>query len=133
MNFINLELTLTLAYMFYILLIITHILIIYKKIPHTLVNGGRSTSYENQASISKTSIIISIIGLVFLSLSLFGDQVYKNIIYSVVAFVLSAYWLLGFVMQLLGTKFEKYVMSFLVIVGFLSHLMLGLLRFVEAS
>lgn len=129
----NLETTLILGYLFYILVILVHILILKKIIPFHLVNGGRSETYEKQSSISKNSIFISCIGILFLSILLIKPSYQKTLSYSIIAFVLTAYWMLGFVMQLLGTKFERYLMSLLVLLGVLSHLSLALLRYSEAS
>jgi hypothetical protein len=129
MTIFNLQTTLILGYIFYLLVIIVHILIIRKVIPYHLVNGGRSKSYTEQASISKMSIVISFLGILFLSISLIKPSISLTLIYSIIGFLLTLYWILGFVMQLLGTKFERYLMSIIVLLGILSHLSLALLYF----
>jgi hypothetical protein len=129
MPIFNLDTTLILGYIFYLLVIIVHILIIRKIIPYHLVNGGRSKSYTEQASISKMSIVISFLGILFLSISLIKPSISQTLIYSIIGFLLTLYWILGFVMQLLGTKFERYLMSIIVLLGILSHLSLALLYF----
>lgn len=131
LDFINLDLAMIFGYLFYGLVVITHVFIITKIIPYTYVNGGRSTSYQAQVSLSKASIIIAAFGILFFSLNHFFPLLHQSLIYALIAFILTAYWLFGFVLQWLGTPFEKFIMSWIALLGVVSHLMLGLLRFIK--
>ncbi len=114
----------SLGFIFYISFILIHLLIINKKIPYTDVNGGRSTSYEVQRKTSVSSVvIISIFFLLFVIFSVNSSLIYT--VFGLIYFgVLSLYWLLGLVLQLLGTKFEKRYLSVVVAIGLFSHVML---------
>jgi hypothetical protein len=127
----SLQTTMALAYTFYAFVILLHFLIIFGVVPHTLVSGGRISSFDKQVKISKSSILISFIGLLFVSLGLLSPSIRKSLFYTILAFLLSGFWFLSLIMQLLGTNFERYLMSLLVLIGVLSHLSLALLRFGE--
>jgi len=129
----SLQITMALAYTFYALVILLHVLIILGVVPHTLVSGGRITSFEDQVKVSTSSIFISIIGLIFVSLGLLSPNIRKTLIYAILAFVLTAFWTLSFFLQIFGTNFERYGMSILVLLGILSHLSLALIRFGETN
>jgi hypothetical protein len=130
---LSLEFSLILAILFYILVVLVHVLIIKKVIPHTLISGGRIASFEKQAKISRSSIFIALLGLFFVLLGYLSPSIRKTLIYSILAFILSAFWIFSLVMQLLGTKFERYVMSMVVLLGVLSHVSLALLSYGEWS
>jgi hypothetical protein len=129
----SLQTTIALAYTFYALVLLLHVLIILGVIPHTLVSGGRITSFEDQVKVSTSSIFISIIGLIFVSLGLLSPNIRKTLVYSILAFVLTAFWTLSLFLQIFGTNFERYGLSILVLLGILSHLSLALIRFGEMN
>lgn len=112
--------------LFYILSILVHVLVIKQKISYTLVNGGRSTSYEAQAKTSVASIAVLALGIVILLLVYFNPQITLTLFGVILMGLLTLYWTLGFVMQLLGTRFEKRVMSIVLLLGIFSHLMIML-------
>jgi|GEM_PF-1537823 len=130
---LSLEFSLILAVLFYIVVICLHILILKKVIPHTFISGGRITSFEEQAKISTSSIGIALLGFSFVLLGYLSPNIRQTLIYAILAFILSGFWTLSLVMQLLGTKFERYVMSIIVLLGVLSHLSLSLLSYGEMS
>ncbi len=106
---------------FYVAAIITHVLILLKVIPYTLVNGGRSVSFEAQAKLSKANIMIAIIGTLFMGLIVFNTGLTRHWLGLIIFGVISLFWILGFVMQLLGTRLEKIVMSVIVLFGIFIH------------
>lgn len=112
--------------LFYILSILVHVLVIKQKISYTLVNGGRSTSYEAQAKTSVASFAVLALGIVILLLVYFNPQITLTLFGVILMGLLTLYWTLGFVMQLLGTRFEKRVMSIVLLLGIFSHLMIML-------
>lgn len=118
-----LSIGLILGVLFYVLLLITHVLILIRKIPYQLVNGGRNKSYEQQKKISILSIIIAILGLMFLSFYWVLPTVVHHSIYLILLSIMTLYWLLGVILQFMGTHFEKYAMSIIAIIGFSGHLL----------
>lgn len=123
---LSLQLTIILGYLFYALVILIHILIIGKVIPYELVNGGRSASYEAQKKLSIISALIGVVGLGFIAYSQLFSEMITHWVYFIFVVFLTLFWLLGFVMQLLGTRFEKMVMSFVNVLGVVVHLSLAL-------
>lgn len=109
--------------LFYSLTILIHILIIAKFIPYSWVNGGMSQSYEVQALQSIVSILIVIAIFIYVWIIYAPSKKIKNwqkrILYGI-----TALWGLGLVQQLFGTPFERYVMSIVVVIGFISHILL---------
>mgnify|MGYP001545650864 CR=1 FL=1 len=126
-----LQLSAPLAIVFYAGAILIHILTIRKIIPYDLVNGGRSKSYEYQKKQSASSIVILFVALLFVLFSVIYPEFKKSIIYVILAFTLTAMWFLGTILQFMGTAFERLYLSWLNIAGFISHLGLALLHFVE--
>ena len=118
-----------LAFLFYIGGIGIHILTIRKIIPYTLINGGRSESYDAQAKQSYISIVVLMIGLIYVFCGLLFPSFKRSVFFMVISFILALLWLLGTVMQLLGTKFERYFVSWLNIIAVLSHIELTLIYF----
>lgn len=129
--FLSLDLSFSLAIVFYVCAILIHFLVIRKKIPFQFVNGGRSTSYEAQARQSKASVIILCIGLVYIILGITLPTLRKTILYMILSLLLGLLWLFGTVMQLLGTKFERYYLSWLNLIGTVAHINLALIYFVD--
>lgn len=104
---------------FYALGIGVHILVITKLIPYTWVNGGRSASYQAQAGQSIVSIVL-LGGLYLLVRKIITASFHKKW-HGLVLYVLASLWGLGYVMQLLGSQFERFFMSFVLICGFITH------------
>ena len=127
MEWFSLQTALLLGYLFYGLTIGIHILVITKSIPYTAVNGGRSVSYDAQKRLSFISTMIAVIGILFLAVNHLVPTLHETSLYGIIALVLAAYWLLGYVLQLLGTTIERWVISWILILGIVSHLILGLL------
>lgn len=113
----------TLSLIFYAGLILTHILILFYKIPYTLVNGGRNQSFIQQQKLSVFSIVIAIIGSGFISFYWILPDIINHSVYIVILGLLTMYWFLGVFLQFLGTWFEKYFMSLLALLGFIGHLL----------
>ena len=111
---------------FYSLTISIHVLIISGIIPFTWVNGGRSDSFATQLPISIINIIISIIGGVF-TLLVGGNTLYKyKRGITVMCWFFVVLWSFGFIQQLLGTPFEKMVMSLLLLLGVISNMRMAI-------
>lgn len=108
---------------YYILSIFLHLLIIGKVISYNDVNGGRSSSYEAQRKTSIFSIVILLTGIMYLISNLLFSDFSDSILNHIIIGILSFYWLIGFFMQLMGTKFERYYLSWLVIIGVISHIL----------
>ena len=106
---------------FYSLTILIHVLIISGIIPFTWVNGGRSESFAAHLPISISNIIIAIIGGVF-TLIVYGNIVskYKRGI-TIICWFFVVIWSVGFIQQLLGTPFEKMVVSLILLLGVISN------------
>ncbi|MEG0855342.1 MAG: hypothetical protein RSG52_02565 [Terrisporobacter sp.] len=102
------------------LVIISHGLIILKIIPYNWINGGRSESYEAQKKQSILGMLVLFITIPFLliasniviiDLGSMADKIINIILWiSVILLTIST------IMQLLGTRFERYVMSITVFV-----------------
>lgn len=111
---------------FYSLTILIHVLIISGIIPFTWVNGGRSDSFASQLPISITSIIISIIGG-FFTLIIEENMLYKyKRGITTICWLGAVLWSFGFILQLLGTPFEKIVCSLVLLLGVISHLRMAI-------
>ncbi|MGI2329323.1 hypothetical protein [Planococcus sp. YIM B11945] len=111
---------------FYALTILIQVLIMTGMIPLTWVNGGRSESLETQLPLSIVNILISIIGVAFTIMvgrNMFRR--YKSGI-TIVAWIFVALWSFGFIQQLLGTPFEKMVMSLLLLLGVISSIRMAI-------
>ena len=111
---------------FYSLTILIHFLIISKSIPFTWVNGGRSESFAEQLPISIINTVISIIGVVFtLIVGRIKQYKYKPGI-TVICWFFVVLWSFGFVQQLFGTPFEKFVCSLVLLIGVISNLRMAI-------
>jgi hypothetical protein len=120
-----------LAFLFYIGAILIHVFVITKVIPFNLINGGRSKSYEVQAKQSIMSIVILGLGIIYVLIGLIIPEFRRSIFFMILSLVLALFWLLGTIMQLLGTKFERYYISWINALGVLSHIQLALIYFSE--
>lgn len=102
-----------------LLTVILHLLVIYQIMPYTWINGGRSASYEIARQTSITSIWVLLIDMI---ITLIAGKLIPLKLNKFFAVILAVYlWLqvpytfFGFVLQLLGTIFEKCCMSLVVI------------------
>lgn len=129
MAWMTLNLALIVGFSFYALTILIHTLVIYQVIDYTQVNGGRSTSYKMQKKTSVASIMIALVGAIYLALNFIFPTLHETLLYGIFAWILTAYWVLGYILQWLGTPLEKYVISWVLILGIISHGMLGALAF----
>jgi hypothetical protein len=126
---ISFNLLYPLLYLFYVLSIMIHILVIQKVIDYTLINGGRSESYEAQKKQSISSIILLIIFAIFISITMFIPTFRTSLLFFIILIILSFFWLLGTVLQILGTKFERYFLVWLNLFGLVTHIFLALSYF----
>ena len=109
--------------LFYLLTLATHLLIISTIIPYHWVNGGNSPSYEAQAAQSAVSIVIT--SLLFLFIwKVANKKINPKAWQRRALYALTALWIIGFIMQLLGTPFERYVLSLVLLVGIVGHIQL---------
>jgi hypothetical protein len=122
----NMKTAVLMGLCFYSLTILINVLIISGIIPFTWVNGGRSESFATQLPISIINIIISIIGGVF-TLIVGGNILYKyKRGITIICWFFVVLWSFGFILQLLGTPFEKMVCSFILILGIISNLRMAI-------
>ena len=122
----NMKTAVIMGLCFYFLTIFINVFIISGIIPFTWVNGGRSESFANQLPLSIINIMISIIGGVF-TLIVGGNMLdkYKRGI-TVMCWFFVVLWSFGFILQLLGTPFEKMVCSFILLLGVISNLRMAI-------
>lgn len=130
MDLITLQNAIILGNLFYGLTIGIHALVIGKIIPYQNVNGGRSTSYAYQKKLSIISIIIVLFGLIFININVIFPGIVDMLFYSIISLVFATYWVFGYILQWSGTLFEKRYISWVLIPGILSHLILGIIRFI---
>ncbi len=108
---------------FYISGILFQLLVIFKIIPFQWVNGGLSPSYEAQALQSVVSVIIMALLFLFVWRVMKSNTQPKRWQYNSLR-VITVFWVLGLVMQIIGTPFERYVLSFTLLLGVVSHILL---------
>ena len=102
--------------------ILVHIFVILSIVPYQWVNGGRTESLDAACQISVSSIVVAIVGIL---ITLIASRIipirlnkFWGIVLTVILVVLLPLSLFGVVQQLLGTMFEKCVMSIVAAVGF---------------
>ena len=123
---VNMKTAVIMGICFYSLSFLIQVLIISGIIPFTWVNGGRSESLATQLPISIINIIISIIGGVF-TLLVGGNILYKyKRGITVICWFFVVLWSFGFIQQLLGTPFEKMVVSLILLLGVISNLRMAI-------
>ncbi|MEE4662261.1 MAG: hypothetical protein V2J89_17460 [Halieaceae bacterium] len=128
--FLATNIAFVLAFIFYILSILIHVLVIKKVIPYHYVNGGRSTSYEEQKDVSVKSIAVLLVLFLFVIIGLVFPSTKESFLYMIIGFTLTAFFMFGTIMQLLGSPFERYLVSIINLLGVLAHLGLALHYFV---
>ena len=122
----KLKTAMNLGIVFYTVAIIVSILIMLGVIPYTWVNGGRSESFDAQLELTKINIIILAIGFIFNLVA--GKLIpfkFKKVI-TVLCWFLFAYWCLSFIMQLIGTPFERFVISWTILIGVVANYRLAI-------
>lgn len=108
---------------FYSVTVLVHVLVIAKIIPYNSVNGGMSKSYEAQIAQSLISLVV--IGLLFLFILGISKMERNPKLWQCRAlYVITGLWVISLAMQLLGTSFERYVMSLVVLIGVVGHVSL---------
>ncbi len=117
-----------LGYLFYAMALFIHILIIAKLIPFDWVNGGRSESYEAQVQLSIVNIGIAFAGLGYVFINSNRYKLQGSKLFNILRWFLVCFWLFSFVLQLLGTFFEKFVMSLVVLLGVYVHYRMARLK-----
>ncbi len=114
----------TMAFVFYAAAIGIHLLTLANVIPFTSINGGRSASFKAQAKQSRASIAVLILGGIVVLVGLLVPNVRETIVYLIVVGLLASMWTAGTVLQLLGTRFERYVVVWINLIGAVSHIAL---------
>ena len=125
---ISIETVIKLGYLYYAIVIVTHVLILLRVIPYQWVNGGRSVSYEAQTQLSFVSMAIGIAGLLYIFFTQRIKSLRYNIVFRIFTILVTLYWVLGFFMQLLGTPFERFMLSLVVLFGVWIHARLALVK-----
>lgn len=125
---IPIETVIKLGYVYYAIVLLTHILILLGVIPYQWVNGGRSVSYAAQAQLSYMSMIIALIGLIYIFLTERIKPMRYHIVFRIFTWLVTAYWVLGFFMQLLGTPFERFLLSLVLLFGIWVHARIALVK-----
>jgi len=121
---IPIEMTYAFAFLFLISSLLIHVLILKKKISYKIVNGGRSKNFEEQQKQSQASILIILVIFLYILYTMLFPSFRETIVFLIMTSLLVLLWLLGTVMQLLGTKFEKRVMFWINLTGLFSHVLL---------
>lgn len=102
---------------------LTQVLVIARVIPYTWVNGGMSKTYSAQAPQSLFSL--AVICLMYFFIRKIMSNSYKfNTLHKYTLYLITFFWTLGFLMQLLGTSFERYLLSLTLLAGIVGHVML---------
>jgi len=91
-------------------------------IPVTSIAGGYLPSLEAHLPVFVMNVVVSAIGVVFVVLaSGIGGE--RNAgWYRIAGWTLTVYWTAGFLMQLIGTDFERTYLAWLALIGALAHL-----------
>lgn len=114
-----------LGYLFYAIVLLTHILIIAKIIPFGWINGGRSASYDAQLQISIPNLGIACVGFLYIFSNQKFQSLQRNKLFRVFKWALVPFWIFSFALQFLGTRFEIFVMSPIILLGIYVHIRLA--------
>lgn len=113
-----------------LLTILVHLLVIFQILPHTWINGGRVASFDiaRQTSINGIWFLLFDILVSLIAGGIIPLKLKKGfaVVLAVYLWIQVPYTLFGFIIQLLGTVFEKLFMSVIVFVLFVSKLRLAL-------
>ena len=118
------------GYLFYTIVLLIHILIIAKAIPYNWINGGRSESYNAQLQISIVNTLITFIGFWYVFANQKFQKLQNNKIFRFIKWALIPFWGFSLILQFLGTSFEMFVMSPIILFGIFAHVSLARLRWV---
>lgn len=125
---ISMKTAVLLGICFYSFTILIHILVINGILPYTWVNGGRSDSFAAQSQLSIISMIICMIGGLFTLFAAKNKIGRFNRGITLLCWFLVVLYSFGFIQQLLGTSFEKFVCSFIALLGVTSNLRIAVER-----
>lgn len=109
--------------LFYFSTICIHLLILTGIIPMGWISGGRITSFSEQIQISVFNLSLGVSGLLFIQ---WANHSRDSSSVRLVALTLSIVWGVSLVLQFLGTPFEIFFMSLIVLCGLISHLRLSI-------
>lgn len=115
-----------LGYLFYISVILTHVLVLLDIIPYSSVNGARTPSYDAQIPLSISSMTIGFLGIIYIFIVGKLKKRKIKLVFCITTWMLTVYWTIGLVMQLLGTTFERFVLSWIVLFAVFVHVQLAL-------
>lgn len=110
--------------------IVLHCLLILKVVPYTWVNGGRSASFEAGKKASIIGVVALLITITFVLIA--SNIMPINIsgiwvsVRGIILWIVVGLMILSTIMQLLGTRFERYVMSIVVFILLISVLRMAL-------
>ena len=121
---IPIQITYSFAFLFYLSTFLIHVLVLNRKISFKLVNGGRSKNFKEQQKQSQASIFIVVVIFLYVLSTMLFPSFRGTIVFLVITSLLVLLWLLGTVMQLLGTTFEKRVVVWINLIGLFSHILL---------
>lgn len=123
---ISINTALVLGLCFYAISILLHVFVLIGILPYTWINGGLSESLSAQIPLSIFNIIVSLIGILF-TLVAGGYLPFKfKKGTTLISWFFVVFWSIGFVQQLLGTPFEMYVLSLLLLLGVISNLRIAI-------
>lgn len=108
---------------FYALAVLTHLLVILRVIPWEWVNGGRSESYTAQAAQSGMSAVVLVVLFAFVWRIVTRARASRLQWWLLLGIVVVL--ALGTVLQLLGTRFEREFLSFVLLTGVVGHALLA--------
>lgn len=120
--------TIILSYLFYFLVLIIHLFILIKIIPFQWINGGRSKSYDAQVPISIANIGVVFLGFLYVSINRKYTTIQNFLSFRIFKWSLVPFWCLSLFLQFIGTKFELFAMSPIVMLGIYSHIQLARIR-----
>lgn len=102
--------------------ILVHLLVIFEIIPYEWINGGRTENLSAAIELATSSIIITIVNILItmVASTLIPLKIKRGFGIALSIFLIGTLplSLVGIIQQCLGTTFEKYIMSILVIIGF---------------
>lgn len=125
---IPIDTVIKLGYIYYAIVFVTHVLILLGVIPYQWVNGGRSPSFAAQTQLSYVSMAIALVGMLYILLTARIKPLRYYLVFRIFTWLVTAYWVLGFFMQLLGTPFERFLLSLVLLFGIWIHARIALVK-----
>lgn len=109
---------------------LVHALVITESMPYDWINGGRIADYDVAYQIS----IVAIITLSFsVIITLFASRIipiifsgFWNVLIKIYIWIQTVYMGISIVLQLLGTPFERYFLSIVVLIAFVASLRIAI-------